>query len=72
MPEAWYGPDELKEEALTTKRQPEFDREVEEDPEDTSWDAMQALFDRHAEIQTAIDGITQSYPTVSGDDAVSL
>jgi len=73
MAEAWYDPEELQAEALDGKRQPEFAPEAEpDDPEDTSWEAMQALFDRRDEIQTAIDGITQPYPTVSADIDVSL
>jgi len=73
MADTWYDPDEIKAEALGAQRQPEFDPEPREaDPEDTSWDAMERLFDRLTEIQWEIDGITQPYPTVSGDDTVDL
>lgn len=72
MAEAWYPPEELQEQADGAQTQPEFTREIEEDPEDLSWEAVQALFDRHGEIQDIIDTITQSYPTVSSDVDVSL
>ena len=69
----WYDPDEIKNEALGNQRQPEFAPEADPaDPEDTSWDSVQALIDRNAEIEAEVSTITQPYPTVSGDDPVSL
>jgi hypothetical protein len=68
MAEYWYDPDELKAEAEGAQRQPEFAPAPEAaDPEDTSWDDTQALIDRIDELGTIVDGITQTYPTVSGD-----
>lgn len=72
MADVFYTPEELKAMALGAQTQPEFDPEAEpDDPEDTSWVKMQALFDRDAEIQAIIATITQPYPTVSGDDTVA-
>jgi len=67
MAQAWYEHEELIDQAEGAKIQPEFDPEVEEDPEDTSWEKKQALIDRLDEIDTIVDGFTQPYPTVSAD-----
>jgi len=74
MAEAFYTPEELQAEADGAKRQPEFDpADREADPIDDSWDSMVALFEKHAEIQTVIDGITQnSEAGIVTEDTVSL
>lgn len=66
--EYWYGPDELKAMALGAQTQPEFDPEPDpDDPEDTSWEAKQAIIDKMDEIAAEVATFTQPYPTVSAD-----
>lgn len=72
----WYDPDELRTEADGDQTQPEFTPEATEGYDEIDYegdpDLANAWETRAAEIQAEIDGITQAYPTVSGDDPISL
>ena len=71
MTHYWYGPGEMKAEALAGQRQPEFDPpEREDDPVDTSNEAMEALLVRDAQIQAAI--ATQISAVRTEDDGYLL
>jgi len=64
MAQRWYNDDELKNEADTAQRPFEWDPEATpDDPEDTSWEKMDALFARDTEIRAAVATITKTYRT---------
>lgn len=61
----WYDPDEIKDEAVTLKRQPEWDPkhdlldEVFGDTEGGITDETEALIERANDIAAIVDGLNQ-------------
>lgn len=72
----WYNPAELADEADGAKTPVEFDPAATADYDDIEHvgdpEVADALTEYTTALQTTIAGFTQDYPTVSGDETITL